>query len=33
MKPGVSFVIQETVDAFLARATERLGESVNTYVR
>ncbi|KAM5540759.1 hypothetical protein V8D89_005403 [Ganoderma adspersum] len=30
-KPEVAFVIQENVDAFVERATERLGESVDIY--
>ena len=32
-KPDVAFVIQENVDAFVARVTEHLGESVDIYVR
>ncbi|PIL35052.1 cytochrome P450 [Ganoderma sinense ZZ0214-1] len=30
-RPDVAFVIQENVDAFVARATERLGESIDIY--
>ena len=32
IKPEVAFVIQENVDAFIERATKRLGESVDIYV-
>ena len=33
MKPEVVSVIQENVDAFVTRATEQLGASIDIYVR